>query len=82
MDMAYCAMDYNASAKEILERLKKTDLVLYMLAILHSRSGDYRKAAELYEEACSMNPSLVHRGNLDPEISELIKRFHLNEETE
>lgn len=80
--VAYCAMDYNASAKVILERLKKTDRVLYMLAILHSRSGDYRKAAELYEEACSMNPSLVHRGNLDPEISELIKRFHLNEETE
>ena len=80
--VAYCAMDYNASAKEILEHLKRTDQVLYMLAILYSRSGDYRKAAELYEEACSMNPSLVHRGNLDPEISELIKRFHLNEETE
>ena len=69
--VAFCALDYNASALAILERLHRTDQVNYMLAIVYSRLGETEKAARCYEEACRQNPGFVHRGNLDPEISRL-----------
>lgn len=69
--VAFCALDYNASALAILERLPRTDQVNYMLAIVYSRLGEIEKAVRCYEEACRQNPGFVHRGNLDPEISRL-----------
>ena len=69
--VAFCALDYNASASAILERLHRTDQVNYMLAIVYSRLGEIEKAVRCYEEACRQNPGFVHRGNLDPEISRL-----------
>ena len=69
--VAFCALDYNASALAILERLPKTDKVNYMLAIVYSRLGETEKAVRCYEKACRMNPGFVHRGNLDPEITQL-----------
>ena len=80
--VAFCALDYNASALEILEPMERTDKVLYLLAILYSRRGDDRRAVESYLKACRLNPSFVHRGNLDPEISGLIRRYGLDRETE
>ena len=76
--VAFCAMDYNASALEVLEPMARTDKVLYLLAILYSRRGDDRKAVESYLKACRLNPAFVHRGNLDPEIAGLIRRYGLN----
>ena len=76
--VAFCAMDYNASALEVLEPMDRTDKVLYLLAILYSRRGDDRKAVESYLKACRLNPAFVHRGNLDPEIAGLIHRYGLN----
>ena len=64
--VAFCALDYNASALATLERLHRTDQVNYMLAIVYSRFGETEKAVRCYEEACRMNPGFVHRGNLDP----------------
>ena len=72
--VAFCALDYNASALAILERLPKTDKVNYMLAIVYSRLGETDKAVRCYEEACRMNPGFVHRGNLDPEVM-MLKDF-------
>ena len=72
--VAFCALDYNASALAILERLPKTDKVNYMLAIVYSRLGETEKAVRCYEEACRMNPGFVHRGNLDPEVM-MLKDF-------
>ena len=69
--VAFCALDYNASALAILEKLQKSDQVNYMLAIVYSRLGETEKAVRCYEEACRQNPGFVHRGNLDPEISRL-----------
>ena len=69
--VAFCALDYNASALAILERLHRTDQVNYMLAIVYSRLEEIEKAVRCYEEACRMNPGFVHRGNLDPEITQL-----------
>ena len=76
--VAFCALDYNASALEVLEPMERTDKVLYLLAILYSRRGDDRRAVESYLKACRLNPSFVHRGNLDPEISGLIRRYNLD----
>ena len=69
--VAFCALDYNASALAILERLHRTDQVNYMLAIVYSRLGEIEKAVRCYGEACRQNPGFVHRGNLDPEITQL-----------
>lgn len=75
--VAFTAMDYNASALAILEALPSSDQVDYLLAVIYSRQGKDQEAVEHYLRACRMNQSLVHRGNLDPEISELIKRYNL-----
>ena len=75
--VAFCAMDYNASALDILEALPETDQVHYLLAVIYGRQGRDEEAVEHYLKACRMTPSYIHRGNLDPEISELIKRYNL-----
>ena len=80
--IAYLCMDYNASALQILEKLEKTAQVNYMLAVLYSRRGDEQKAVECYIRACSQDQTYVHRGNLDPEISVLIRRYGLNAQRE
>lgn len=76
--IAYLCMDYNASAIQILEQLDRTAQVNYMLAVLYSRRGEEQKAVECYVRSCSQDPSYIHRGNLDPEIAVLIRRYGLN----
>ena len=80
--IAYLCMDYNASAMQILESLERTAQVNYMLAVLYSRRGDEQKAVECYVRSCSQDPTYIHRGNLDPEISVLIRRYGLNAQPE
>ena len=80
--IAYLCMDYNASAMQILESIERTAQVNYMLAVLYSRRGDEEKAVECYVRSCSQDPTYVHRGNLDPEISVLIRRYGLNAQPE
>ncbi|MCF0175875.1 MAG: hypothetical protein HUJ94_03480 [Bacteroidales bacterium] len=77
--VAYCAMDYNASAMDILKDLERKAEVCYLMALLHSRAGEHEEAVNCYLEACRKNESYVHRGNLDPEISMLIKTYSLNQ---
>lgn len=74
--VALMSLDLNASAVAILEELKETARVLYLKAILYSRMGRYDEAVELYGRCCEMEGSFVHRGNLDPEISSLLKRYY------
>lgn len=76
--VAYVAAGRNASALDILSRLERTAQVNYLLAIVLSRQGDERGAVECYLRSCAQEPSLVHRGNLDPEISSLIRLYGLN----
>jgi len=78
--IAFCAMDYDASAIGILSKMEKTDKVNYLLAILYARRGEERKAIQSYLKACRQNKAYVYRGNLDPEISVLINKYGLNEE--
>lgn len=76
--VAYVASGRNASALDILSRLERTPQVNYLLAIVLARQGDERGAVECYLRSCAQDPSLVHRGNLDPEISALIRLYGLH----
>lgn len=78
--VAYVGMDRNLSAMRILSKLEKTAQVNYLLAILYSRSGDFNNAVQHYVTSVRQNPSYRFRGNLDPEISVLIKQYGLNSE--
>ena len=76
--VAFLGVDRNYAAYEILSREAETPSVDYLLAIAWSRMGDEQKAVQYYLRSCELNPSFVHRGNLDPEISVLIKTYNLN----
>ena len=78
--IAYMCLDRNHSALDILSRLKSTTPVNYLKAIVYSRLGDEQEAVRYYLLACRQDNSFVHRGNLDPEIAQLIKTYRLNEE--
>lgn len=78
--VAYLAMGYDASAMDILKDLPRTDQVEYMLAILYSRMNDDQQAVQHYMNAVNMNRNFIFRGNLDPEISVLIKKYGLNQD--
>lgn len=75
--IAYVSLDYNASAMAVLDKLERTPQVNYMLAILYARKGDDRLAVKHYVDACRQDDSFIFRGNLDPEIYVLIKRYGL-----
>lgn len=79
--LAYVALDYNKSALSILETLPGSARVDYLLALVYSRIGDDRLAVEHYLHSCREDRSFVHRGNLDPEISSLVKRYNLLSQT-
>ena len=78
--IAYMGLDRNLSAQEILSRLKSTASVNYLRAIVYSRLGNEQEAVQHYLLACRQDKSFVHRGNLDPEIAQLIKAYRLNDE--
>lgn len=76
--IAYICLDYNQSALSILELLPKSARRDYMLAVVYSRLNAEDKAVEMYLHACNKDPSMRFRGNLDPEISQLIKKYNIN----
>ena len=76
--VAYAALDYNASAMDILDQLPPSPPRSYMRAIVLSRLEKTQEAVQSFLDACAGDPSFVHRGNLDPEISELIHKYNLN----
>ena len=76
--LAYMALDYNASALEILTGLPRTAQVNYLLALLYARKQEEEKAVQCFLDACRENRALLFRGNLDPEIHVLIQRFGLD----
>lgn len=80
--VAYCALDYNASALSILETLEPNAEVLYMRAVVYTRLGRVQEAVQCYVNSCELNPAYVHRGNLDPEIAALIKTYDLNRQND
>ena len=51
--------------------------IQYMLAILASRLGDEEQAVTYFLRSVELRESLKFRGNLDPEISRLIRKYGL-----
>ena len=80
--VAYIGKDRNLSALQILEPMERTAPVNYLLGILYSRIGEVQKAVECYMLSVEQEPMYRHRGNLDPEISVLIKQYGLFKEEE
>ena len=78
--LAFLAMDYNASAMNILEELPVSGKRDYLLAVVHSRNGNEKKAVEYFLSAVNQERSLRFRGNLDPEISRLIDKYKIQAE--
>ena len=75
--VAFLAMDYNASAMKVLEKLPVSGKRDYLMAIIHSRNGNERRAVECLVNSISQDPSMAFRGNLDPEISRLIEKYNI-----
>ena len=78
--IAYVSLDRNESALRILEELEKNAQVNYMLAVVYARKGRIKDAVQCYLTSCQQEPAYVHRGNLDPEIAELIRKYELNKQ--
>ena len=83
--VAFVGLDRNLTALQILEPFKpeeRTAPVNYILAIIYSRIGRVQDAVQCYLNSVEQDPSYRHRGNLDPEISVLIKQYELFKEEE
>ena len=78
--VAYLALDYNATAAEILESLPSSPGVDYLLALSYSRRGREQDAVEHLIKAVAAEPSYKYRGNLDPEIAAIIRKYALFED--
>ena len=75
--VAYICMGYDHSALEILQTLPKSARRDYMLAVVYGRLGDEKNAVEYFVNSVQQDESMRHRGNLDPEISALIKKYKI-----
>jgi len=78
--VACVALDRNATALDILEKLPSDASRNYLLALVYSRMGRDRDAVQSYLDACSEDASYIHRGNLDPEIATLTHKYSINYE--
>ena len=76
--LAYLALEYNATASLILENLPvKTAACHYLMAIAYSRRGMEAGCVEELKQAVSAEYSYKYRGNLDPEIAPVIRKYDL-----
>lgn len=72
--LAYASLDRNHSAFEILSKLSQSDSkVCYLMAVVLSRLGKQKEAMKYYLLAESLDFSMRHRANLDPELSSFLK---------
>jgi hypothetical protein len=68
-------MGYDNSALEILRELPRSAKRDYMLAVVYGRLGEEKLAVEHYMNSVEQDEAMRHRGNLDPEIGVLIKKY-------
>ena len=58
---------------ELLATMPKNAVTEYLRAIACSRLGRKAEGRKYFLEACRLAPRMEYRGNLDPEIAELLK---------
>ena len=78
--LCYMSLGYNKTAIQILDEQPETSDREYLKAILYAREGRTEKAVQLYMKSCEMDDSKIMRGELDPEIADLIKAYRLHPE--
>lgn len=78
--VACVCLDYNQPALAVLETLPCSARRDYMLAVVYSRLGGEARALEYYLSACEQDAAMRFRGNLDPEIASLIRKYRLHAE--
>ncbi|WP_196016710.1 hypothetical protein [Alistipes senegalensis] len=72
--VAHLSMDHNERALELLATMPKDAVTEYLKAIACSRLGRKAEGREHFLEACRLDERMEYRGNLDPEIAELLKQ--------
>lgn len=78
--LAYLSLGYNEAAYRILRNVPDAHSIAdvqYMLAVVASRLGDEEQAVQYFLRAVELRQNLKFRGNLDPEISRLIRKYGL-----
>ena len=71
--VAHLSLDHNERAMELLAAMPKDAVTEYLRAIACSRLGRKAEGREHFLEACRLDGRMEYRGNLDPEIAELLK---------
>ena len=72
--VAHLSLDHNERAMELLAAMPKDAVTEYLRAIACSRLGRKAEGREHFLEACRLDGRMEYRGNLDPEIAELLKQ--------
>lgn len=67
------SLGYDAQALEMLNGLERSHTTEYLKAVACSRLGRKAEGREHFLTACGMDERMQYRGNLDPEITELLK---------
>lgn len=70
--VAMLSLGHDEQAYEVLCRLKEEATVVYLKAIACARLSRTEEGKEAFRRACELQPNFEYRGNLDPEIRELI----------
>lgn len=68
-------LGYHSEAADLLAQLPRTANREYLYAVVCARMENATEAVEHMLEACRLNPDLVLRIALDPELSDLIPQF-------
>lgn len=71
--VAHLSLGHDERALELLATLPKNAITEYLRAIACSRLGRKIEGREHFLEACRLDERMEYRGNLDPEITELLK---------
>lgn len=71
--VAHLSMGHDERALELLASLPKDAVTEYLRAIACSRLGRKEEGRRHFLKACRMDERMEYRGNLDPEITELLK---------
>lgn len=71
--VAHLSLGHDERALELLAMLPKDAVTEYLRAIACSRLGRKAEGREHFLEACRLDERMEFRGNLDPEITELLK---------
>ena len=72
--VAHLSLDHNERAMELLATMPKDAVTEYLRAIACSRLGRKAEGREHFLKACRLDGRMEYRGNLDPEIAELLKQ--------